>query len=171
MASSPITSPQTEGEKGGSSDRFPLLGLWNHCGWWLQPWNQKTFASWQESYDKPRQSVEKQRHCSADKSPPRPGYGHTGLWELDCTEGRTPKNECFWTVVLEKTPESSLDSKEIKPVNLKGNQPWIFIGRTDAEAEAPILWPPVVKTESLVKMLMLGKVEGRRRRGPQSMRW
>ena len=67
------------------------------------------------------------------------------MWELDCKQSWGPKNWCFWTVVLEKTFESPLDCKEIKPVNPKGNQSWIFIGRTDAEAEAPILWPPDVK--------------------------
>jgi len=85
-----------------------------------------------------------QRHSSADKGQYSQGYGlpsgHVRLWELDYKEGRTPKNWCLWTVVLEKTPESPLDSKEIKPVNLKGDQPWIFSGRTDAEAEAPLFW-------------------------------
>ena len=68
------------------------------------------------------------------------------MWELDHKEGSVPKNWCFWTVVLGKTLESPLDCKEIKPVNPKGDQPWIFIGRTDAEAETPILWPPDVKS-------------------------
>ena len=67
------------------------------------------------------------------------------MWELDCEESWAPKNWCFWTVVLEKTLESPLDSKEIKPVSPKGNQSWIFIGRTDAKAETPILWPPDAK--------------------------
>ena len=67
------------------------------------------------------------------------------MWELDCRKRWVLKNWCFWTVVLEKTPESPFKSKEIKPVNPKGNQFWLFIGRTDAEAEAPILWPPDVK--------------------------
>ena len=67
------------------------------------------------------------------------------MWELDCKESWAPKSWCFWTVVLEKTLESPLDCKEIQPVHLKRNQSWIFIGRTDAEAEAPILWPPYVK--------------------------
>ena len=75
------------------------------------------------------------------------------------------KNWCFWTVMLEKTLENPLDSKEVKPVNLKGNQSSIFIGRTDAEAEAPILWPPDGKNWLIGKTLMLGKIEGRRRRG------
>ena len=68
------------------------------------------------------------------------------MWELDHKEGWVPQNWCFWTVVLEKTLENPLDSKEIKPFSIKGNQPWIFIGRTDAEAELPILWPPDAKT-------------------------
>ena len=67
------------------------------------------------------------------------------LEELDHKESWAPKNRCFWTVLLEKTLESPFDSKEIKPVNRKGNQSWIFIGRTDAEAEAPVLWPPDAK--------------------------
>ena len=130
--------------KGGSSDRFPLLQLQNHCGWWLQPWDQKIITSWQESNDKPRQCVEKQRHYSADKSLYSQGYdllsGHIWLCELDHKEGRPPKNWCLQTVVLEKTPDSPLDSKEIKPINLKGDQPWIFTGKTDAEAEASVFW-------------------------------
>ena len=88
-------------------------------------------------------------------------------WELDCKESWAPKNWCFWAVVLEKTLESPLDYKEIQPVHPKGNQSWIFIERTDAEAETPILWPP----DSLEKTLMLGKIEGGRRRGWQRMRW
>ena len=72
--------------------------------------------------------------------------GHVQLWELDYKEDRVLKNWSFWTMVLEKTPESPLDSKETKPVNLKGNQPWILVGRTDAEAETSILWPPHTKS-------------------------
>ena len=91
------------------------------------------------------------------------------MWDLGHKESFALKNWCFWTVVLEKTLESSLDCKEIKLVNPKGNQSWIFTGRTDAEAEAPIFWPPD-ETDSLKKTLMLGKIEGRRR-GRQRMRW
>ena len=80
------------------------------------------------------------------------------------------ENSCFWTVLLEKTLESPLDCKEIKPVNSKGNQSWIFIGRTDAEAEAPILWPPD-GANSLEKTVMLEKIEGRRRKGWQKISW
>ena len=93
------------------------------------------------------------------------------MWELDHKEGWAPENQCFFIVVLEKTPESPLDSKEIKAVNSKGNHPWIFIGRTDAEAEAPILCHLVWRANSLEKTLMLGKIEGRRRREQQRMRW
>ena len=92
------------------------------------------------------------------------------MWELDCEEGWATNNWCFWTVVLEKTLESPLDCK-IRPVHPKGNQSWIFIGRIDAEAETPVLWPPMWRTDSLEKTLMLGKIEGRRRRGWQRMRW
>ena len=92
------------------------------------------------------------------------------MWELDHKESWAPKNWCFWTVVLEKTLESPLDCKEIQPVNPKGNQSWIVTGRTDAEAETLILWPPDVKNW-LEKTLMLQKIEGRRRRGWQRMRW
>ena len=91
---------------------------------------------------------------------------------LDYKESWAPKNWCFWTVVLEKTLESPLDCKEIQPVNPKGNQSWIFIGRTDAEAEAPILWPPNAKSWLIrKKALMVGKIEGRRKRGWQRTRW
>ena len=93
------------------------------------------------------------------------------MWELDQQEHWELKNWCFQTVVLEKILGSHLDSKEIKPVNPKGNQPSIFIGRTDAEATTPILWTPVEKSQFIGKDLMLGKVEGRRKRGWQRMRW
>ena len=86
-----------------------------------------------------------------------------GSWES--------KNWCFWTVVLEKTVDSPLDCKEKKPVCPKGDQSWTFIGRTDAEAEAPILWPPVAKNWLMGKNLMLGKNEGGKRRGRQKMKW
>ena len=106
-------------------------------------------APWKESYDQPRQHIKKQRHYFADKGPSSESHGfstsHIWMWELDYKESRVRKNWCFWTVVLEKTLESPLDCKEIQPVYPKGNQSWIFIGRTDAEAETSILWPPDVK--------------------------
>ena len=90
--------------------------------------------------------------------------------ESDYKKSWVPKNWCFWSVVLEKTLESSLDCKEIKPVDPKENQSWIFIGRTDAEAEGPILWPFDAKNDSFEKTLMLGKIEDRRRSRWQRMR-
>ena len=93
------------------------------------------------------------------------------MWELDCEESWALKNWCFWTVVLEKTPESSLDCKEIQPIHSKGDQPWVFFGRNDAKAETPVLWPLDAKTDSMKKTLMLGGIRGRRRRGRQRMRW
>ena len=114
---------------------------------------KKQLASWKKSYDKPRQHIKKQKHSFADKVPFSQSYGFSSMevrvvwiWELDHKEGWVPKNWCFQTEVLEKTLESPLDCMEIKPVNPKGNQSWIFIGRTDAEAEAPILWPPDAKS-------------------------
>ena len=92
------------------------------------------------------------------------------MWELDNKESWALKNWCSWTVVLEKTLESPLDCKEIQSVHPKGNQSWVFIGRTDAKAEAPILWPPEQRSDSFEKTLMLGKTEGGRRRG-REMRW
>ena len=113
----------------------------------------------------------KQRHDFADKSLCSQSYdfssGHVQMWELDHKEGWAPKNWCFQIVMLENTLESPLDSKEIKPANPKKNHLWTSIGRMDAEAEAPILWPP----DSLEKTLILGKIEGMRRRGQQRVRW
>ena len=93
------------------------------------------------------------------------------MWELDCEESWALKNRCFWTVVLEKTLESPLDCKEIQPVHSKGDQSWVFIGRTYAEAETPILWPPHAKSWLIGKTQMLGRIVGRRRRGWQKIRW
>ena len=96
---------------------------------------------------------------------------HVWMWELDHNKDWTLKNWSFQIVVLEKTLESPLDSKEMKPVHPKGNQSWIFIGRTDAEVETPILWPPDGKSWLCRKDPDPGKIEGRRRRGQQRMRW
>jgi len=128
-----------------------------------------------KSYDKPRGHIKKQRHHFADKGLYRQSHGlsssHVWMWELDTKESWALKNWCFWTLMLEKTLESPLDCKEIKPVNPKGNQSWMFIGRTDAEAETPILWPSNTKNWLIGKTLMLGKIKGGRRRGQQRMRW
>ena len=108
-------------------------------------------ASWKKRYDKPRQHIKKQKYHFVDKGLYSQSYGlsssHVWMWELDPKEGWVPKNWYFQIVVLKKTLESPLDSKEIRPVNSKENQPWILIGRTDAEADAPILWPPDRKSQ------------------------
>jgi len=99
---------------------------------------------WKESYDQPRQHIQKQRHYFPNKGPSSQGY--VWMWELDCEEGWAPKNWCFWTVVLEKTLESPLDCEKIQPVHSKGDQSWVFFGRNDAKAETPVLWPPDTKS-------------------------
>ena len=107
-------------------------------------------APWKKSYGKSRQRIKKQRHWFAYKGLYSSSYGfsssHVWTWELDHKEGWMLKNWCFSIVLLENTLESPLESTEIKPVHPKGNQPWIFIGRTDAETEAPILWSPDAKS-------------------------
>ena len=162
-------------ENNGNSDRLYFLGLQNHCRWWLQPWNLKTLAPWKKSYDQPRQHIKKQTYYFANKGPSSQSYGFSSsqvwMWELDCEESWALKNRYFWTMVLEKTLESPLDCKEIKPINLKGNQSWIFIGRADAEAETPILWPPDGKNWLIEKDPDAGKDWRQRRRGRQRMRW
>ena len=120
-------------------------------------------------YNQPRQHTKMQRHYFADKDPSNQSYGfsssHVWMWELDHKESWAPKDGCFWTVVLEKTLENPLDSKEIKSVNPKGNQPWIFIGRADAETEALILWPPDVKSQLIGKDPDAGKDWGQEEKG------
>ena len=105
-------------------------------------------APWKKSYDK--QHVKKQSHYLTSKGPSSQSYdfssSHVWMWELDHKGGWMLKNLCFWTMVVEKTLESPLNCKEIKPVNPKGTQSWVFIGKTDAKAEAPILWPPDQKS-------------------------
>ena len=110
---------------------------------------ETTLAPWKENYDQPTEHIKKQRLTWSTNPPSSQTYGfsssHVWLWELDYKESWSSKNWCFWTVVLEKTLDSPLDSKEIQPVNSKGNQSWLFIGRTDDETEAPIFRPPDAK--------------------------
>ena len=117
--------------------------------------------------------MKKQKRYFADKGPLSQSYGfstsHVWIWELDYKESWVLKNWCFWTVVLEKTLESPFDCKEIQAVHPKGNQSWIFIGKTDAEA--PILWSPDAKSQLIRKDPDAGKDWSRRRRGWQRMRW
>ena len=143
MASSPINFMAN---RWGNSGWLYFWGLQNHCRWWLQPWNWKMLTPWKESYDQPRQHIKKQRHYFVNKGLSHQGYGFSvviyGCESWDYKESWAPKNWCFWSVMLEKTLESPLDYKEIQPVHPKGDQSWVFIGRTDVEAETPILWPP-----------------------------
>ena len=107
-------------------------------------------APCKKSYGQPRLHIKKQRRYFANKGPSSQSHGfsssHVQMWELDQKESWALKNWCYWTVVLEDTLENLLDCKEIKPVSPKGDQSWIFVGTTDAEAESPILWSPNVKT-------------------------
>ena len=115
----------------------------------------KDACFWKKSYGKPKQHIKKQSHYFANKGLSSQSYGfsssHVWMWELDYRESWVPKNWCFWTVVLEKTLESLLDCKEIKPVHPKGNQSWIFTGRTDAKVEATIVWLPDVMSQLIRK--------------------
>ena len=113
--------------------------------------------------------MKKQRHYFANKGPSIQGYdfssSHVWMWELDCKESWAPKNWCFWTMVLEKTLERPLDCKEIQPAHPKGNQSWIFIGRTDAEAETLILWPLDAKNWLIGKDPDAGKDRSQEEKG------
>jgi len=139
----------------------------------------KDTCSLEESYNQPKWHIKKQRHYFADKGPSSQSHGfsssHVWMWQLDYKESWVLKNWCFWSVVLEKTPESPSDSKEIQPVHPKGNQSWIFVGRTDAQAETPILWPSDGKNWLIWKdperVGDAGKIEGRRKRGRRRMKW
>ena len=126
-------------------------------------------APWKKSYDQPRQHIKKKRHYFDIKGPSSQSYGfsssHVWMWELEYKESWAPKNWCFWTVVLEKTFKSPSDSKEIKSINPKGNQSWIVIGRTDAEAEVPIFWPPDAKSWLIWKDPAVGEDWGQEEKG------
>ena len=123
----------------------------------------KDTDSWKKSYDQPRQPIKKQRHYFSNKCQSSQSYGfsssHVWMWELDYKESWAPKNWCFWTAVLEKTLESPLDCKEIQPVHPTGNQSWIFIGKTDAEAETPVLRHMMWRTDSLEQTLLLERLK------------
>ena len=129
----------------------------------------KDACSLEKSYGQPRQHIKKQRQYFANKGPSSQGYGFPSsrvwMWDLDYKESWAPKNWWFWTVVLEKTLESSLDCKEIQPVHPKGDQSWVFIGRTDVELKLQYFGHLMRRVYSLEKTLMLGKIEGKRKRG------
>ena len=168
MASGPITSWEIDGETVETVSGFILGGSKitanSDCSHEI-----KTLTPWKESYDQPRQHIKKQRHYFANKGPSSQGYvfssSYVWMWELDYKESWAPKNWCFWTVVLEETLESPLDCTEIQPVRPKGDQSWVFIGRTDAEAETPILWPPDTKSWLIGKDPDAGKDWGQEEKG------
>jgi len=129
----------------------------------------------EESYDKPRQHIQKQRHYFTEKGPSSQSYSfsssHVWMWVLDHKKSWAQKNWCFWTVVLVKTLESPFDCKEIKSVNPKGNQPWILLEGLRLKLKLQYFRHLMQRADSFEKTLMLGKIEGRRRRGRQRMRW
>ena len=129
----------------------------------VQAMKLKDFAPWKKTYDKSKQCIKKQRHYIANKGPYGQSYDFSHscvwMWKLDHKESQTLKNWCFWIMVLEKTLESPLDCKEIKPVNPKEHQSWILIGRTDTGA--PTLWPPDVKSQLIRKDPDVGKGWGK----------
>ena len=166
----------------GNQDPGPA----SQCSAWRNKWNHQQSQSHGKDFPTPQsptflwlvleflyleqeQHIKKQRHYFANKGPSGQSYGfsssHVRMWELDHKEGWVPKNWCFWTVVLEKTLESPLDYKEIKAVNSKGNQSWIFTGKTDAEVEAPILWPPDAKSQFTGKDPDAGNYWGQEEKG------
>ena len=133
-------------------------------------------APWKKSYDQPRQCIKKHRHHFADKGPYNQSYGfsssHVQTWELDHKEGWVPKNWCLWIVVLEKTLECPLDCKEIKPVNPKGINPEYLLKGLMLKQKLQCFGHLMQIANSLgKKTLMLGKIEGKRRRGRQRMKW
>ena len=148
MASGPITSWQIDGETIETVTDFIFLGSKISADGDCSHEIKRCLLLRRKAITNLVSDMKKQRHYFADKCLYRQTYGfsssHVWMWELDHKEGWVPKNWCFWTVVLEKTLEIPLDCKKIKPVHPKGDQPWIFIERTDAETEAPIIWPPNV---------------------------
>ena len=130
---------------------------------------------WKESYDYPRQHIKKQRQYFVNKGPCSQGYGFSSsnvrMWELDHKESWAPKNWCFWTVVLQKNLESPLDCKEIQPLHPKGDQSWVLLEGLMLKLKLQYFGHLMRRSDSFEKTLMLGKIEGRRRRGRQRMRW
>ena len=146
MASGPITSWQIDGETMETVTDFIFsVSKITADGDWSHEIKRHLLLRRKAMTNEPRQHIKKQRHYSANKGPSSQSCGfsssHVWMWELDYKESWALKNWCLWTVMLEKILESPLVCKEIQLVNLQGNQSWTFIGRNDAEAETPILWP------------------------------
>ena len=175
MASGPITSWWIEGEKVEAVTDFIFLGSKITMDGDHSHEIKRCLLLGRKAVIKPDSILKKQRHHFANKGPYSQTYGfsssHVWRWELDHKKGWAPKNWCFWIIVLEKTLQSPLGCKEVKPVNSKGNHPWIFTGRTDPEAEAPIPWLPDAKSWFIGKGPDARKDWSKRRRGQQMMRW
>ena len=174
MSSSPISSWQIDGETMQRVRDFIFLGLKITADGDGNHEIKRRFPPWKKSYDQPRQHIKKQRHYFADKGLSSQSYGlsssHVWMWELDHKAERW-RMDAFGTVVLEKTLESPLYCKEIKPINPNRNESWILIGRTDAKAETPILWPLDVKNWLLGKDSEAGKTEAGGEGDDTRMRW
>ena len=143
-------------ENSGNSGRLYILGTKITVDGDCSHEIKRMLTPWKETYDQPRQHIKTQKHYFANKGPSSQSYGfpsgHVWMWELDYKASWAPKNWCSWTVVLEKTTlESPLDCKDIQPVHPKEDQSWVFIGRTDVEAETPILQPPDAKSWLICK--------------------
>ena len=170
MASSPITSWQIDGETVETVSDFIFWGSKitadGDCSHEIK---RRLLIGRKVSYGQPRQHIKKQRHYFVNKGSSSQSYGfssgHVWMWKLNCKESWALKNWCFWTAVLEKTLESPLDCKEIQPVHPKGDQSWVFTGRTDAEAETPILWPPDGKSWLIGKDPDAGRDWGQEEKG------
>ena len=157
-----------------NSDRLYLLGLQNHCRWWLQPWNWKMLAPWKKSYDHPRQHIKKHRHYFADKGPSSQSYGfsssHVWMWELEhkAERWRINASELWCWRRLLWVPWTSRRSNQsiLKEINLDYSLGWLIL-KLKLQCFGHVIW----RVHSLEKALMLWKTEGRRRRGQQRMRW
>ena len=143
----------------GTIDIHYFLRLQNHCRWWLQPWNERTLAPWKINYDQPRQHMKKQGHYFANKDQSSLSYGfsssHVWMWELGHKESWVLKNCCFWTVVFEKTLESPLECKEIKPVHPKEISPEYSLEGLMLKLQLQYFGHLIRRTDSLEKTLMM----------------
>ena len=178
MASGPITSWQTDGETVETMADFIFLGPKITAGGDCSHEIKRRLLLGRKVMTSIDKHIKKQRHYFASKRPSRQGYGfsssHVWMWELDYKKSWAPNNWRFWTVVMEKTLESPLDCKEIQPVHPKGDQSWVFIGSTDADAETPILWPPDVKGWLIWKDPDAGKDWMREKKGTtedETVKW
>ena len=173
MISSPITSWQIDGETMETVTKFIFGGSKITADGVCSHEIKNTFALWKKKYDQSRQHNKKQRYYFANKGPSSQSYGfsrsHVWMWSWTIKKAEWWRSDAF--ELLGKTLKSPLNCKEIKSINPKGNQSWIFIGRTDAEAENLCFAHLMQRIESLERTLALGKIEGRRRRGRQRMRW